>query len=126
RSALRRHADAHGGRRREPPLHHADPAAPDRRRGELARAAGAVGAESNVLFLRPGTRETFFEFLAIDFPRLVPEYSRLYAGSAYVPSGRAREIDERVRRLAAAVGLATRRRADRPDQRAPRQLNLSW
>ena len=91
-----------------------------------ARDAGAVGAESNVLFLRPGTRETFFEFLATDFPRLVPEYSRLYAGSAYVPSGRAREIEERVRRLAAAVGLATRRRADRPDQRAPRQLNLSW
>src|SRR5439155_408795 len=51
-----------------------------------ARDAGAVGAESNVLFLRPGTRETFFEFLATDFPRLVPEYSRLYAGSAYVPS----------------------------------------
>src|SRR5438552_8944568 len=91
-----------------------------------ARDAGAVGAESNVLFLRPGTRETFFEFLATDFPRLVPEYSRLYAGSAYVPSERAREIEERVRRLAAAVGLATRRRADRPDQRAPRQLNLSW
>jgi len=91
-----------------------------------ARDAGAVGAESNVLFLRPGTRETFFEFLASDFPHLVPEYSRLYAGSAYVPPERTREIEERMRRLAAEVGLATRRRTDRPDQRAPRQLNLTW
>ena len=91
-----------------------------------ARDAGAVGVESNVLFLRPGTRETFFEFLAIDFPRLVPEYSRLYEGSAYAPPEYTREIEERVRRLAAAVGLGARRRADRPDQRVPRQLNLTW
>jgi len=85
-----------------------------------------VGTQSNVLFLRPGTRETFFEFLAIDFPRLVPEYSRLYAGSAYAPPEYVSRIEERVRRLAQAAGLAARRRVDRPDQRAPRQLHLSW
>jgi DNA repair photolyase len=91
-----------------------------------ARAAGAVGAESNVLFLRPGTREIFLEFLAIDFPRLVPEYERLYHGSAYAPPDYVREIEERVRRLADEVGLSARRRADRPDQSAPRQLSLVW
>src|SRR5262249_28386196 len=57
-----------------------------------ARDAGAIGAESNVLFLRPGTREVFFEFLAIDFPRLVPEYERLYRGSAYAPPEYVREV----------------------------------
>jgi DNA repair photolyase len=91
-----------------------------------AREAGAVGAESNVLFLRPGTREIFLEFLAIDFPRLVPEYERLYRGSAYAPPDYVREIEERVRRLADEVGLSSRRRADRPDQRSPRQLSLVW
>jgi DNA repair photolyase len=91
-----------------------------------ARDAGAIGAESNVLFLRSGTRETFLEFLAIDFPRLVPEYERLYRGSAYAPADYVRETEERVRRLADEVGLSSRRRADRPDQRSPRQLSLVW
>ena len=91
-----------------------------------ARDAGAIGAESNVLFLRPGTREIFLEFLAIDFPGLVPEYERLYRGSAYAPPGYVREIEARVGRLADEVGLSSRRRADRPDQRAPRQLSLVW
>jgi DNA repair photolyase len=91
-----------------------------------ARAAGAIGAESNVLFLRPGTREIFLEFLAIDFPRLVPEYERLYGASAYAPADYVRQTEERVRRLADEVGLSSRRRADRPDQRSPRQLSLVW
>jgi DNA repair photolyase len=91
-----------------------------------ARDAGAIGAESNVLFLRPGTREIFLEFLAVDFPRLVPEYERLYRGSAYAPADYVRETEERVRRLAGEVGLSSRRRADRPDQRSPRQLSLVW
>ena len=91
-----------------------------------ARDAGAIGAESNVLFLRPGTREVFFEFLAIDFPRLVPEYERLYRGSAYAPPEYVRRVEARVRRLADEVGLSARRRADRPDQRSPRQLSLVW
>jgi DNA repair photolyase len=91
-----------------------------------ARGAGAVGAESNVLFLKPGTRETFMRFLAIDYPRLVPEYERLYGQSAYARSDYVREVEGRVRRLAAEIGLNARRRADRPDQRAPRQLSLIW
>jgi len=91
-----------------------------------ARDAGAVGAESNVLFLKPGTREVFFEFLAVEFPRLVPEYQRLYAGSAYAPADYVREVEARARRLADEIGFSARRRVDRPDQRAPRQLSLNW
>jgi hypothetical protein len=37
-----------------------------------------------------------------------------------------RGVQERVRHLAAEVGLAARRREDRPDQRTPRQLSLVW
>jgi DNA repair photolyase len=91
-----------------------------------AREAGAVEAESNVLFLRPGTRETFMRFLTIEFPRLVAEYERLYRGSAYARPDYVRELEQRVRRLAAEAGLSARRRADRPDQSAPKQLSLLW
>ena len=91
-----------------------------------ARDAGAGEAESNVLFLRSGTRETFMRFLAIEFPRLVPEYERLYQGSAYARPDYVREVEQRVRRLAAEAGLSARRRADRPDQSGPRQLSLVW
>jgi DNA repair photolyase len=91
-----------------------------------ARDAGAIGAESNVLFLRPGTREVFFDFLAVEFPRLVPEYERLYAGSAYAAADYVREIEAHARRLADEIGFSARRRVDRPDQRAPRQLSLVW
>ena len=91
------------------------------------RAAGAAMAESNVLFLRSGTRETFFAFLRAEFPRLVPEYERLYARGAYAPASYVAEIEARVRRLGAAAGFPTRRRSDRPlDTPRPRQLSLIW
>src|SRR5207253_653805 len=91
------------------------------------RAAGAAMAESNVLFLRSGTRETFFAFLRAEFPRLVPEYERLYARGAYAPASYVAEIEARVRRLGAAAGFPTRRRRSgrrrsrRPGRRAARR-----
>jgi len=92
-----------------------------------ARAAGASLAESNVLFLRAGTRETFFAFLAAEFPGLVAEYERLYAGSAYAPRRYVAEIEARVAQLASAAGFAARRRCDRPsDEPRSRQLALVW
>ena len=45
-----------------------------------ARAAGATGIWANVLYLRPGTRKHFLEALARDWPELLPDYERLYAG----------------------------------------------
>lgn len=92
-----------------------------------AREAGAVVAESNVLFLRSGTRETFFAFLAAEFPALVPEYERLYAAGAYAPRSYVDQIEARVRRLGAEAGFPPRRRADRPvDAPRARQLSLLW
>jgi DNA repair photolyase len=51
---------------------------------KAARDAGATGIWTNVLYLRPGTREHFFENLARDWPELLPRYQRLYAGRAYL------------------------------------------
>ena len=46
-----------------------------------ARDAGATSIWTNVLYLRPGTREHFLENLARDWPDLMPMYERLYAGA---------------------------------------------
>jgi DNA repair photolyase len=92
-----------------------------------AHEAGARLAESNVLFLRPGTRETFFAFLRAEFPALVPGYARLYAGGAYAPRRYVEEVEVRIGRLAAEAGFPARRRSERPaDTPRPRQLSLWW
>jgi DNA repair photolyase len=52
---------------------------------KAARDAGATSVWTNVLYLRPGTREHFLEHLARDWPELVPMYERLYEGRAYLP-----------------------------------------
>jgi DNA repair photolyase len=49
-----------------------------------ARDAGATSIWTNVLYLRPGTREHFMTYLARDWPELVPRYERLYRGRAYL------------------------------------------
>ena len=51
---------------------------------KAARDAGATAIWTNVLYLRPGTREHFLENLARDWPELLPRYQRLYAGRAYL------------------------------------------
>jgi len=91
-----------------------------------ARAAGASMAESSVLFLRPGTRETFFAFLAGAFPALVAEYERLYAGSAYAARETVAATETRVARLAREIGIPARRRCDRPNDGSAGQLALVW
>ena len=51
---------------------------------KAARDAGATSIWTNVLYLRPGTREHFLTYLARDWPELVPRYERLYQGRAYL------------------------------------------
>ena len=92
-----------------------------------AREAGARSAVWNVLFLRSGTREFFLEFLAAEFPGLVPVYRRLYAGSAYAARAYVAEADARVAGLAEAAGFPARSRCVRAaDAPAERQLSLVW
>jgi DNA repair photolyase len=74
-----------------------------------AREAGACGIWANLLYLKPGTREHFLECLARDWPQLLPEYERLYAGRAYLPRIETEPARTDVRRLARAHGIRDRR-----------------
>ncbi len=85
-----------------------------------ARAAGASGIWANVLYLRPGTREHFLTALARDWPELLPEYERLYAGRAYLSSVETEPMRRAVRDLARAT-WRPRRRTIEPEP-APEQL----
>lgn len=49
-----------------------------------ARAAGATGIWTEMLHLRPGTREHFLAHLARDWPQALARYRTLYAGRAYL------------------------------------------
>src|SRR5271157_5614856 len=53
----------------------------------MARAARAAGAKflyGNILFLTPSAMKQFMPFLEEEFPRLVKQYRKLYAHSAYL------------------------------------------
>jgi DNA repair photolyase len=75
-----------------------------------AREAGACGIWANVLYLKPGTREHFLRCLERDWPELLPEYERLYAGRAYLPQSETKAARSEVGRLASAHGVRDRRR----------------
>src|SRR3954454_9464447 len=74
-----------------------------------ARDAGATSIWTNVLYLRPGTREHFLDNLARDWPALLPMYERLYVGRAYVSKDVLEPVRARVRELARAYEIADRR-----------------
>jgi DNA repair photolyase len=87
-----------------------------------AREAGACGIWANVLYLKPGTREHFMRCLERDWPELLAEYERLYAGRAYLPQSETAAARSEVRRLAARHAVRDRR----PEiPRRPRQEQLS-
>jgi DNA repair photolyase len=75
-----------------------------------ARQAGATGVWTNLLFLRPGTREHFLEHVADDWPELLEHYEGLYQGRAYLPSAEAKPVREQVSALAREYGIHDRRR----------------
>ena len=74
-----------------------------------AREAGACGIWSNVLFLRPGTREHFLECLALDWPEELERYERLYRRRAYLGKEETKPLRELVRELATKHGVKDRR-----------------
>src|SRR5262245_52396576 len=77
---------------------------------KAARAAGATGVWTNVLFLRPGTREHFLEHLAEDWPELLPRYLELYEGRAYLKGDDTKPVRQQVAELAKEYGVRDRRK----------------
>jgi DNA repair photolyase len=73
-----------------------------------ARDAGAAYLWTNVLYLKPGTREHFLENLARDWPELLPEYERLYSGRAYLPREVGDPVRKEVARLRTLYGIGER------------------
>jgi DNA repair photolyase len=89
-----------------------------------ARDAGACGIWTNLLFLRPGTREHFLEHLALDWPEELERYERLYASRAYLPSGETKPVRCEVARLVKEHGVRDRRRRPLKPPPEPQQLAL--
>lgn len=92
-----------------------------------AREAGATHAWSNVLNLRPGTREHFLSVLEREWPAELDRYRRLYpAGSSgYLRTGDARRIESRVAAVRRGAGIADRRRIVLTPPPEPEQLALA-
>jgi DNA repair photolyase len=91
---------------------------------KAAREAGATGVWTNLLFLRPGTREHFLEHLAQDWPELLPRYRELYRNRAYLPADETTPVRHRVSALARELGVADRRIRPAEPAREPEQLAL--
>ena len=92
---------------------------------KAAREAGATGIWTNLLFLRPGTREHFLEHLAQDWPELLLHYRRLYRGRAYLGAEETTPIRRQVSVLAREFGVADRRSTRLEPEREPEQLTLA-
>jgi DNA repair photolyase len=71
-----------------------------------AKAAGATFLGGGLLFLKPCSRQVFLPFLEKNFPALVPEYERMFRGTAFLRGAYAETIKERVRRIRARHGLS--------------------
>ncbi|HEV8516825.1 MAG TPA: radical SAM protein [Candidatus Limnocylindrales bacterium] len=89
-----------------------------------AREAGATHLWTNVLNLRPGTREYFLDHLARDWPELLPRYERLYAHRSYLSESDVRPIRQRIGELRDRYGIADRRARPIDPLPEPEQLTL--
>ena len=92
---------------------------------KAAREAGATGVWTNLLFLRPGTREHFLEHVAEDFPEQLPHYLALYNGRAYLPSAETTPVREQVAALSKELGVRDRRKKRLNGTQHDEQLTLA-
>jgi DNA repair photolyase len=92
---------------------------------KAARDAGATGIWTNVLYLRPGTREHFLGNLASDWPELLPRYQRLYAGRAYLGKKEIEPVRREVADLRHRFDIADRRTVRLLPSPADTQLELA-
>lgn len=92
---------------------------------KAARDAGATGVWTNLLFLKPGTREHFMDALGRDWPDLVPLYEELYAKGAYLRGPEAKEVRQRVDELRRRYEVADRGTVRLEPDPEPEQLALA-
>jgi DNA repair photolyase len=90
-----------------------------------ARAAGATGVWTNLLYLREGTKEHFLSALEDDWPELLPEYERLYGRRAYLAKADSEPVRAQVRELVRAHGIRDRRRVRLQPPPEAEQLRLA-
>ena len=91
-----------------------------------AAEAGACYVWANVVYLKPGTKEHFMEFLGKTYPQLVPSYKTMFpGGGAYLSTSIKTPIIEKVSDLKRDHGVGDRRawRAEPPAD--PVQLALA-
>ncbi len=91
-----------------------------------AREAGATHAWTNVLNLRPGTREHFLGVLADEWPAELERYQRLFpaGGSGYLRRADAGPIERRLAAVRRGSGIGDRRRIVLTPEPEPSQLAL--
>ena len=94
---------------------------------DAAREAGATHAWSNVLNLRPGTREHFLDVLRREWPEELERYQRLYpaGGAGYLARVAADPIERRVEAVRRGSRIEDRRRIVLSPQPEPEQLPLA-
>ena len=73
--------------------------------GSLA-SAGATGVTAGALYLKPGTREWFMQWIAKEHPQLVGKYRRLYGGGSYASKEYRAWLAGRVRYFKARHGFS--------------------
>src|SRR5213592_978406 len=94
---------------------------------QAAREAGAAGVWTNLLFLRPGTREHFLECLSRDWPEELPLYERLYARRrAYLGAEERNPLRAEIGALAREYRIRDRRKVKLAPPPEPEQLSLSF
>jgi DNA repair photolyase len=94
---------------------------------------GARFVGCNVMYLQDGTRTHFLQFIAREFPAMLPGFEKLYV-KKYPPDGYRREIQDRVRVLRDRYGMSRRGEepveapaADAPSSApAPEQTMFRW
>lgn len=92
-----------------------------------AREAGATHAWSNVLNLRPGTREHFLSVLEREWPEELERYLRLYpaGGRGYLAPADLKPIQARAAAAKRDADIADRRRIRLEPEPEPEQLPLA-
>ncbi len=92
---------------------------------EAARAAGATGVWTNLLYLKEGTKDHFLAALARDWPEELERYEELYGRRAYLGTEEAGPVREEVARLRKELGVRDRRRVRLEPEPEPVQLALN-